>query len=244
MRISELHVFPIKGAAGVALTRTTLDAFGMADDRRWMIVDDRGVFVSQREYPELALLRVQLQPDELVIRSTRAGEARLPRQGGPGPTVRVRVWGDTVDAIDAGDVAAHTISAHLGSSVRLVHMPDSSVRGVDPDYGRASDRVSFADAFPLLLICQESLNTLNARLAEAIPMLRFRPNVVAPHPPRQRRVRRRQAVLPLRRDDRRSGHGHARQRTIAYAGVVPRVESEGLVRAEPHPPAAGRDRRR
>jgi uncharacterized protein YcbX len=178
MRISELHVFPIKGAAGVALTRTTLDAFGMADDRRWMIVDDRGVFVSQREYPELALLRVQLQPDELVIRSTRAGEARLPRQGGPGPTVRVRVWGDTVDAIDAGDVAAHTISAHLGSSVRLVHMPDSSVRGVDPDYGRASDRVSFADAFPLLLICQESLNTLNARLAEAIPMLRFRPNVV------------------------------------------------------------------
>jgi uncharacterized protein YcbX len=178
MRITELHVFPIKGAAGVALPHTTLDAFGMADDRRWMIVDERAVFVSQREHPELALLRVQLQPDELVIRSARAGEARVPRNGGSGPAVRVRVWGDTVDAIDAGDAAAHTISAHLGSPVRLVHMPDLSVRGVDPDYGRASDRVSFADAFPLLLITQESLDALNARLAEPIPILRFRPNIV------------------------------------------------------------------
>src|SRR5688500_2647538 len=105
MRISELHVYPIKGAAGVALTRTTLDGFGMTDDRRWMIVDERGVFVSQREYPELVLLRVQLQPDELVIRSARAGEARVPREGGPGPAVQVRVWGDTVAAIDAGDAA-------------------------------------------------------------------------------------------------------------------------------------------
>lgn len=178
MRITELHVYPIKGAAGAALTRTTLDAFGMADDRRWMIVDERGVFVSQREFPGLALLRVQLQPDELVIRSTRAGEARVPRHGGVGPTVRVRVWGDTVDAIDAGDAAGHTLSTHLDSRVRLVHMPDSSVRAVDPDYGRASDRVSFADAFPLLLIAQESLDALNARLAEPIPILRFRPNIV------------------------------------------------------------------
>jgi uncharacterized protein len=178
MRITELHVFPIKGASGIALTRTSLDAFGMADDRRWMIVDERGVFVSQREHPELALLRVQLLPDELVLRSARAGETRVPRTGGAGATVRVRVWGDTVDAIDAGDAAADTISAHLGSRARLVHMPDSSVRGVDPDYGRASDRVSFADAFPLLLIAQESLDALNARLPEPIPILRFRPNIV------------------------------------------------------------------
>jgi uncharacterized protein len=178
MRITELHVFPIKGASGIALTRTSLDAFGMADDRRWMIVDERGVFVSQREHPELALLRVQLLPDELVLRSARAGETRVPRAGGAGATVRVRVWGDAVDAIDAGDAAADTISAHLGSRARLVHMPDSSVRGVDPDYGRASDRVSFADAFPLLLIAQESLDALNARLPEPIPILRFRPNIV------------------------------------------------------------------
>jgi uncharacterized protein YcbX len=80
--------------------------------------------------------------------------------------------------MDAGDAAAHTISAHLGTPVRLVHMPDSSVRSVNPDYGRASDRVSFADAFPLLLIAQESLDALNARLAEPIPILRFRPNIV------------------------------------------------------------------
>jgi uncharacterized protein len=178
MRITELHIFPVKGAAGLAVARAGLDAFGLADDRRWMIVDERGVFVSQRQYPELALLRVQLAPDELLLRSTRAGEARVPRTGGTGAPVRVRVWGDTVDALDAGDAAADMLSSHLGTPVRLVHMPDSSVRAVGPDYGRASDRISFADAFPLLLIAQESLNALNARLAEPIPILRFRPNIV------------------------------------------------------------------
>jgi hypothetical protein len=178
MRITELHVYPIKGAGGVSLTHTSLDAFGMADDRRWMIVDERGVFVSQREHPGLALLRVELQPDELVLRSARAGEARVPRHGGTGAPVRVRVWGDTVAAIDTGDAAARTVSVHLDAPVRLVHMPDSSVRGVDPDYGRASDRVSFADAFPLLLIAQESLDALNARLPWPIPIVRFRPNIV------------------------------------------------------------------
>jgi uncharacterized protein len=178
MRITELHIFPIKGAAGIALRRASLDTFGMTDDRRWMIIDERGVFVSQREHPELALLRVELLPDELVLRSARAGETRVPRSGGPGPPLRVRVWGDAVNATDAGDAAANTVSAHLGIPARLVHMPDTSVRHIDPDFGRASDRISFADSFPLLLIAQESLDALNARLAEPIPILRFRPNIV------------------------------------------------------------------
>jgi uncharacterized protein len=178
MHISELHVYPIKGAAGVTVKRARLEERGFMDDRRWMIVDDEGVFVSQREYPSLALLQVSIGTDELVVRSARAGEVRVPRSGATGPWLHVRVWDDSVAARDAGDVAAHLISAHIGKRVRLVHMPDSSVRPVDPAFARAGDRVSFADAFPLLLIAQESLDQLNTRLAWPIPILRFRPNIV------------------------------------------------------------------
>ena len=178
MRISELHVYPIKSAAGVTLKRARLDDFGLADDRRWMIVDDHGVFQSQREHPTLTLLEVELEPGALVVRSAPAGEARVTRGQPPGPVTQVRVWDDDVDAIDCGDEVAAIITAHVGEPVRLVYMPDSSIRPVNPDYYSARARVSFADAFPLLLITQESLDELNGRLAQRIPMLRFRPNVV------------------------------------------------------------------
>jgi uncharacterized protein YcbX len=185
MHISELHIYPVKGAAGVAVPSVGLDAFGMSGDRRFMIFDENGMFMTQRECPSLTLPQVELEPDSLVLRSAQAGEVRVAREPVTGEAVRVRVWNDDVDAIDAGDVAASMISAHLQMPVRLVYMPDDSVRPVDPDYGLASDRVSFVDGFPLLLITQESLDALNARLTEPLTMLRFRPNVVvakaAPH---------------------------------------------------------------
>jgi uncharacterized protein len=177
MRVAELHIYPVKGAAGIAVPRLGLEAAGPADDRRWMIVDAGGGFVTQREHPHLVLVRVTLEPDALVLQSPAAGTARVPRQA-DGAVRRVRVWGDEVDAVDTGDAAADVLSRHLGLPVRLVHLPDWSVRPVDPDYGQPGDRVSFADGFPLLLIGQASLDALNARLAEPVPMLRFRPNVV------------------------------------------------------------------
>jgi uncharacterized protein len=185
MRITELYVHPLKGAAPVPVDAAALDAFGLQYDRRWMIVDAAGEFLTQRNQPLLALLGTGLEPDALVLRSQRAGEARLPLRPEAGPGLRVRVWDDEVDAIDAGEVAAAFISAHLGTAARVVHMPDTSVRQVDPDYAEPGDRVGFADAFPLLVITQESLDELNHRLAEPVPMLRFRPNIVvagsAPH---------------------------------------------------------------
>jgi uncharacterized protein len=181
MHISELHLYPLKGAAGIAVRDAALDAFGLQHDRRWMIVQADGEFVTQRNHPGLALLRTALEPDALVLRSQSAGEARLPLAqpaGGETALVRVQVWNDVVDAIDLGEEVAAFVSAHLGAAARLCYMPDTSFRQADPDYARPGDRVSFADGFPLLLITQESLDELNRRLDEPLPMLRFRPNVV------------------------------------------------------------------
>lgn len=177
MILTEIRIYPIKGAAAIRTPAAELDAFGLRHDRRWMIVDAAGGFVTQRDHPHLALLATALSPDALLLHSPVAGELALPLQPA-GPGVQVRVWADDVAAVDAGDAAAEFLSAHLGFAARLVHMPDRTLRQVDLDYGRQGDRVGFADGFPLLLITQESLDALNARVGEPLPMLRFRPNLV------------------------------------------------------------------
>jgi uncharacterized protein len=185
MRVTELYIYPIKGTAAVRAAAWRLDAFGLQHDRRWMVIDSGGRFVTQRDHPALALLGTAVEDESLVLRSARGGVVRLPLRPESGELLRVSVWGDPVDAVDTGDAAASLLEAHLGFAARLVHMPDTTLRQVDTDYGRAGDRVSFADGFPLLLITQESLDAVNGRLEEPIPMLRFRPNIVvagaAPH---------------------------------------------------------------
>jgi uncharacterized protein len=178
MQISELYIYPVKGAAGIPVEEAELDSFGALHDRRWMIVRADGEFVTQRNHPALALLRTALEPDALVLRSQNAGETRLPLSPPGGGHARVRVWDDVVDAVDAGAEAASFVSSHLGAAARLYHMPVDAVRQVDLSYARPGDRVGFADGFPLLLITQRSLDELNRRLREPLPMLRFRPNVV------------------------------------------------------------------
>jgi uncharacterized protein len=185
MTVTELYVYPVKGAGPVPLRVARLDAFGIEHDRRWMIVDSAGRFITQRNAAELALLQTQLEPDALVLRSRRAGELRLPLEPPLSRRERVRVWNDDVDAVDTGRAAAAFLSAHLGFSARLLYMPGTTLRQADPSYAQPGDRVSFADGFPVLLITQESLDALDHRLDQPVPMLRFRPNVVvagaAPH---------------------------------------------------------------
>jgi uncharacterized protein len=185
MRISELHLYPVKGAAGIAVPSVALDDFGLHLDRRWMVITAAGEFVTQRSHPAMALLQTALEADALLLRSHHAGVVRLPLQPS-GPVRSTRVWTDDVAAIDTGDEAAAFVSAHLDVEARLLFMPETTVRQADLDYAQPGDRVSFADGFPLLLITQQSLDELNRRLHEPLPMLRFRPNVVvdgaaAPH---------------------------------------------------------------
>jgi uncharacterized protein len=181
--ITDLWVYPLKGAAGIHVAEWRLDSFGPEHDRRWMVIDGDGVFVSQRGDPALGQVGTSLSADSLVLRSNAAGELRLPF-GADGDRLRVRVWGDEMDAVDCGGEAAAFMSKHLGRETRVVLMPDDALRPV-PASSTAGGRVSFADAFPLLIIGSGSLDELNRRLAEPVEMLRFRPNIVigdaAPH---------------------------------------------------------------
>jgi uncharacterized protein YcbX len=179
MKVSELNVYPLKGAAGIPLQSARLDAFGIEHDRRWMVTDPAGAFFTQREAPSLARLVPVLEPDALVLQSGIAGALRLPLRPVHGAPLPVRVWNDDVSALDAGDEAAAFISAHIGAPARIVHMPDDMLRQVDRAYAREGDRVSFADAFPLLLIGDASLAELERRVGQPLGMRRFRPNIVA-----------------------------------------------------------------
>ncbi len=175
MHVQSLHVYPVKGARGIALERAELLRTGFRHDRRFMVVDEAGVFLSQRGHPRLALVDVAIGDGTLRVGPITLA---LAPESGSRERRRVRVWDDEVDALVVpGDVSTF-LSAHLGVRCTLVYMPDDVVRAVDPVYARAGDRVGFADAFPVLVATQASLDDLNARLAAPLPMNRFRPNIV------------------------------------------------------------------
>lgn len=185
MLITHLWVYPLKGAAGIPVPEWELDSFGLAHDRRWMVVDRDGGFISQRSDPLLGQVRLSIRGAQLALQSALAGAVKLPLMGDGSAQSRVRVWADEVDAIDCGDDAAAFMTRHLGRDTRIVHMPESTIRALPAAYAPAAGRVSFADAFPLLIIGDGSLDELNRRLEEPVEMLRFRPNIVvggaAPH---------------------------------------------------------------
>ncbi|HWP10508.1 MAG TPA: MOSC N-terminal beta barrel domain-containing protein [Ramlibacter sp.] len=181
-RIARLFVYPVKSCAGVELTEAVLTDTGLDLDRAWMVVDADGEFVTQRELPRMALVRPQLKHYEVVLRAPGMLALHLAIDGVEQP-VRVRLWDDTVEAFDMGDVAAQWFSDFLGRKLRLVRF--------DPDHRRLSSLQwtgglevpnQFNDGFPLLVIGEASLAELNAKLQAAghgaVGIERFRPNIV------------------------------------------------------------------
>lgn len=178
MHLASLHHYPIKGCRGRVLTTATIDALGIVGDRRLMLVDADGRFLSQREEPRLATIDPELDGPTLLVH--HEGVAPLELELDPdGPPRTVRIWRDTVTAADQGDDAAGWFSAILRRPVRLVHFGSAARRPLDPEYTpRAEAETAFTDGYPLLGVLEESLADLNGRLAEPVPMSRFRPNVV------------------------------------------------------------------
>jgi len=177
IRIASLHVYPLKSGAGIAVSRFELDRFGPENDRRWMVVDDDGALVTQREVPALRTIASVPYPDRLGLRAPGRPDLDVPRDDWA-PRRMVRVWNDQVEAVDAGSPAAQWLSEVLGQSVRLSYLPSWAVRPTDPAHDPIGANVSFADGYPILIVGQASLDSLNDRLATPLPMNRFRPNVV------------------------------------------------------------------
>jgi MOSC domain-containing protein len=185
LTVASIHIYPVKAARAVDLAEAEVERCGLAGDRRWLVVDPDGQFITQRSEPTLALVSA---------RHVAAGRLHLSADGQPplivsapaesrgAEMLRVSVWQSKVRAATAGDQADAWFSHFLGRPVRLVHLDDPTRRQVDPEFGAPEDRVSFADGYPLLLTTLGSLDALGRWLIEdgqpAVPMTRFRPSVV------------------------------------------------------------------
>ncbi len=168
MYLSGLFVYPIKSCAGMAVAASQLDARGLVGDRSYMVVDEHGIFLTQREAPRLATVRPV--PGELMGVMTDAGTA----VAHPGRPTTVTVWEHTGPAIDCGDEVADLLSDHLVRECRLVALATQHTRPTELGGGE----VGFSDGYPLLIATEASLADLNARLPTPLPMGRFRPNLV------------------------------------------------------------------
>ena len=178
LTLAGITVYPVKSAAGIALQEWEVDQFGLRYDRRWMVVDQAGEFLSQRSHPRMALVTTGILNGTLRLEAPDMAALEIPLD--PQPTVHtsVRVWKDRCGATWMGERPARWFSDFLGTACNLVHMPDETLRPADPTYAPDGTRVSFADAFPFLIISEASLADLNRQLAEPVPMNRFRPNLV------------------------------------------------------------------
>lgn len=186
--LTHLLLYPIKSCAGIAVRSATVLESGLSalgvHDREWMLVTEDGLFLTQREYPRMALIRPLPDGDKLRVHAPDMDEFVLPLAWVETAAKRtVRIWDDTVDAADCGDAAAAWFSAALGTPCRLVRFHRDAVRPTSTKWTNGVQaQTRFSDGYPLLLIGQASLDDLNARLVAAgrhpLPMDRFRPNLV------------------------------------------------------------------
>ncbi len=175
--LTGIHLYPVKGAAGLSLQRCTLDSFGIVHDRRWMVVDSDGAFLSQRSLPRMALLSPRIEDDTLILDAPGMPSLRLSIEREGDDEIDVRIWRDRVRARVVKPEAEEWLSDFLTCPARLVHMESDEWRGTDPKFAQGF-RVSFVDGYPLHLLSEESLIDLNERLTAPVPMNRFRPNLV------------------------------------------------------------------
>jgi uncharacterized protein YcbX len=180
--IQQTFIYPVKSLAGIPRDSLVLTDRGAQGDRRWMLVDNEGRFISQREWPRLCLFRVRTANEGFEIEGRRGESVRLPLTLEQGRNAMVSVWSDTVCAIEADQEVNQFFSRELDMPCRLVYMPEESHRFVDSAYAGDGQLTSFSDAYPLLLIGSGSLRELNRRLREnsesEMSWDRFRPNIV------------------------------------------------------------------
>lgn len=179
IQLSALYVYPIKSLGGFPVDQAIVTDRGLQYDRRWMLVDEGGNFLSQRKLPQMALLQTSIGSGMLTVRhKTNGGEINIPLETQSTKKIEVTVWDNRSTGIHVSEDADDWFSEQLGVRCRLVYMPDEAPIHVDPDYAHNGEINSFSDGYPFLLIGQSSLDDLNSKLAEPVPMNRFRPNIV------------------------------------------------------------------
>ncbi len=181
--ITSLHTYPVKGLRGIDSDSATIMARGFEYDREWMIVDRNNRFVTQRNANLMATIATAITSTHLVLTHESVSPLHVSLDQAQTNPETVTVWRDDCDALDQGEEAATWLANILGPNdigpVRLMRFAPDAVRPVEPDYlNNVSAEVGFADGYPYLVANEATLDTLNTRLDEPVPMNRFRPNIV------------------------------------------------------------------
>lgn len=180
MQLQDIYIYPIKSLGGIRVSEAQVEVRGFQLDRRWMLADEKGHFLSQRNFQDMALLQVMIGSNGLKVIHKQQPELThwFPFEPETKDFIPVTIWEDRVMGQIVNKVSNEWFSQVLDIPCQLVHMPLSTERHIDKKYAAKEETVSFADAMPYLVIGQQSLNDLNHRLPVPVPMNRFRPNLV------------------------------------------------------------------
>lgn len=176
--LSAITIYPVKSLAGINVTSWPVTTTGLQYDRKWMLIDCAGQFLSQRRLPAMALIETVLADNQLILSAQGMGDLPLPLIPSDGEPIPSTIWHDQCHAKSVSKLADEWLSDFLAIDCRLVYLPDETIRPVDPNYGITSDQVAFADGFPFLIVSENSLASLNNEMQLDLPMSRFRPNLV------------------------------------------------------------------
>lgn len=182
LSINQLVVYPVKSLSGTSLMEAETTETGLALDRNWMVVDENGVFLTQRQHPRMACIGTEATDEGVTLSMPDRPRLEVPvvEDGeSEGEALTVEVWEELCEAVYQGEAAAGVLSSYLGRPCRLVRMAPGLRRELKRHYSFSPEmHLCFADSAPLLLTSEASLEDLNARLETAVPMDRFRPNIV------------------------------------------------------------------
>jgi uncharacterized protein len=181
LTISQLYIYPIKSLGGIAVSQSNVTDRGLEFDRRWMLVDEENQFLTIREFPKMTRLHLELIEGGIKVNAVEQNSSiSIQTNAHLEEIIEATIWNASVKSHPYPDEINQWFSEMLGGKCKLVYMPDESSRPVDTTsgYHPAGKFTSFADAYPFLLLSEESMNDLNTRFEEPLSILRFRPNIV------------------------------------------------------------------
>ncbi len=176
--LSGIFIYPVKSLAGIQVTCWPVVETGLKHDRQWMLIDNQRNFLSQRTLPRMALIHTAVSERQLTLSAPGMDRLCLELEPANGDTIHSTIWHDQVDAMAVSTEADQWFSRFLHIECRLVFLPKTSVRAVNPDYARADDQCALSDGFPFLLLSESSMAALNHAMQIELTVNRFRPNLV------------------------------------------------------------------
>lgn len=178
MKLTEINIYPVKSLKGISLSEAKVEGRGLQHDRRWMLTNSEGKFWTQRELPKMATIETSFTDDGLQLAADGHGAINVGFGPDGGEERTVEIWNDSPKALKYTNVVNSWLARVLDADCQLVYMAEDQRREVEPEHAIDDDIVSFADAYPFLVISEETLGFLNNKLNQPLPMNRFRPNLV------------------------------------------------------------------